>query len=714
MNFLKLVRRRIRYDFSLATSIVGSRLHRHRGAGPRRNGAKALNHWAWKAPVRPALPEVKQSTWARSPVDRFILAKIEAAGLQPTPAAGRETLLRRATIDLVGLPPTPEEIDAFVNDRNPDAWERVVDRLLASPHYGERWGRHWLDLARYAESNGYEFDELRPNAWRYRDYVVQSWNADKPYTRFVREQIAGDEVAGDDADARIATAFNLLGPDMTDAADQVQRRHNTLNDMTDTFGLVFLGMTIGCARCHDHKFEAIPQTDYYRLQAFFESAQFRRDAPIASRVEREAFAEAQATYVARSKPVRTDLARLETPYRLQLSQSKTAKLSDEAQIAHATPVAQRTAAQNELVATTNRLIEVSQAEIDKVLSTPLRQHQQRLANALNSAEILRPKPLPTTMALEDGPPAKTYLLVRGDSTNRGEEVQAGFPVALTSNGLTNSIDVAAPGRAELATWLTTEDHPLTARVMVNRLWQHHFGRGLVATSNDFGIRGQAPTHPELLAWLACEFVARDWSIKQMHRLLLTSAAYQQGANATPQTRQKDPDNRLWTRMQRSRIEGEVVRDSLLAAAGLLDTRLGGPSVLPAVPAGAIQGSLGWKESAEPRDRQRRSIYILARRNLHFPFLEAFDAPDSNQSCPMRERSTTAPQALALLNANITTEAAQALAMRLEREASEPKERIRQGFRLVLGRARRVPTSWSARSDSCNIRLLPNFIGRYST
>ncbi len=646
---------------------------------------KRLNHWAWKAPVRSGLPEVTQSTWVRSPVDRFILAKIEAAGLQPTAAAGRETLLRRVTIDLIGLPPTPAEIDAFVNDKNPDAWERVVDRLLASPHYGERWGRHWLDLARYAESNGYEFDELRPNAWRYRDFVVQSWNADKPYDRFIREQIAGDEMDGDDADARIATAFNLLGPDMTDAADQTQRRRNTLNDMTDTCGLVFLGMTIGCARCHDHKFEAIPQTDYYRLQAFFESAQFRRDIPIAPRVEREAFAEAQATYVARTKPVRIDIARTEGPTRQRLSQSKIAKLSDEAQIAHGTPAAQRTAAQKELVAATNRLIEVSQAEVDEALPTPLRQHQQRLANALKSAEHLKPKPLPTTMALEDGPPAKTYLLVRGDSANRGEEVQAGVPVALTSNGLTSSIAVAAPGRTELAAWLTRSDQPLTARVLVNRLWQFHFGRGLVATSNDFGIRGQKPSHPELLDWLACEFVARGWSIKQMHRLLLTSAVYQQGANASPQTLQQDPDNRLWTRVQRTRIEGEVVRDSLLAAAGLLDKRLGGPSVLPAVPAGAIQGSQGWKASADSHDRQRRSIYILARRNLRFPFLEAFDAPDSNQSCPIREKSTTALQALALLNADITTEAAQALAARLQREASEPRERIRQGFRLVLGR-----------------------------
>ncbi|HEV8059859.1 MAG TPA: DUF1549 and DUF1553 domain-containing protein [Gemmataceae bacterium] len=643
---------------------------------------RRLDHWAWKAPVQPALPEVKRTEWVRSPVDRFILAKMEAAALQPTAPAGREQLLRRASIDLIGLPPTPAEIDAFVNDKAPDAWERVVDRLQASPHYGERWGRHWLDLARYAESNGYEFDELRPNAWRYRDYVIRSWNADKPYDRFIREQIAGDETADDDADARIATAFNLLGPDMTDAADQVQRRHNTLNDMTDAFGLVFLGMTIGCARCHDHKFEAIPQTDYYRLQAFFESAQFRRDVTIAPRPEREAYARALAAYEERTKPIRADIARLETPHRQQLSQSKLAKLSEEAQAAQRTPTAQRTAAQKEIVAATNRLIEVSQAEVDKALSPEERRLRQAFLDQLKTLESLKPRPLPSTMALEDGTPAKTYLLVRGDLSNRGEEVRSGYPVALTSN---ERAGASAGSRTDLAAWLTRPGNPLTARVLVNRLWQHHFGRGLVATSNDFGIRGQAPTHPELLDWLACEFVARGWSIKQMHRLLLTSSVYQQGTVATVATREQDPDNRLWTRMQRNRVEGEVVRDALLAAAGLLDCRLGGPSVLPEAPVGAFQGSQGWKPSPDPRDQHRRSVYILARRNLHFPFLEAFDAPDSNQSCPIRERSTTAPQALALLNAEITAEAARALAVRLEHETSDPAERVRQGYRMVLGR-----------------------------
>ncbi len=641
-----------------------------------------LNHWAWKKPAPASPPHVRNSAWTLGPIDRFILAKIEAVELQPATPAGREQLIRRATIDLLGLPPTPEEIDAFVHDLSPCAWERVVDRLLASPHYGERWGRHWLDLARFAESNGYEFDELRPNAWRYRDFVIKSWNADKPFDQFVREQIAGDEAPGDDAEARIATAFNLLGPDMTDSADQAQRRQNTLNDMTDACGLVFLGMTIACARCHDHKFEAIPQTDYYRLQAFFESAQFRHDAVIAPRPERDAFARRQAAFEERARPIRAGIATLEEPYRKRIGQAKVAKLSDEAQAAQRTPPAQRTALQQDLVAATNRLIGVSQPEIDKALSAEDRQKHQGLLDQLKALDGLKPAPLPTTLALADGPGAKTYLLQRGELSNRGEEVQPGFPVALADRA-----DPPAPGktRSDLADWLVKPGNPLTARVLVNRLWQHHFGRWLVATPNDFGVRGQAPTHPELLDWLACEFIRREWSIKQMHRLMLTSASYQQSTLAGAKERLADPENRLWTRMPRIRMEGEVVRDALLATSGQLDRRLGGPSVLPPAPAGVLQGSQGWKASADPRDQHRRSVYILARRNLHFPFLEAFDAADSNQSCPVRERSTTAPQALVLLNSDLTAEAAQALEKRLECLSSESAVRLQLAYRLILSR-----------------------------
>ncbi len=650
------------------------------------------NHWAWKAPGRPAIPPVRQTAWVRNPIDAFILARLEAAGLPPAPPAPREQLLRRVTFDLIGLPPTPEEIDAFVNDRAPDAWEKVIDRLLTSPHYGERWGRHWLDLARYAESNGYEHDEVRPDAWRYRDYVIRSFNADKPYDRFVREQLAGDELYPDDRDARIATAFNLLGPDMTDAADQAQRRLNTLNDMTDTAGLAFLGLTVACARCHDHKFEPILQADYYRMQAFFAPAAFRRDLVIAAPEQQAAYDAAMAKYQVLTRPTRDAITRLEEPARKKVRDAKLSRLSDEAQKAHRTPEVERTSEQQGLVELTNRLIGVSAKEVANAMSAEDRARLKELQAQLRQFDDRRPTPLPVTMGLSDaaGAPPQTFLLERGELAHRGEEVRAGYPVILLPRHEPAPARVeprsASTGRrAALADWVASPENPLTARVLVNRLWQHHFGRGLVATASDFGLRGEKPTHPKLLDHLAGELVRRGWSIKQMHRQMLTSATYQQSAKASPEALTQDPDNRLFSRMNRLRLEGEVIRDSLLAVGGRLNRAMGGPGVAPPIPAEALEGFKGWTVSPNPRDHVRRSLYIFARRNLRFPFLEAFDLPDSNLSCPKRERSTTAPQALALLNATDITQAAEALAARLERETRTDEEAIARAYRLALGR-----------------------------
>ncbi len=564
-------------------------------------GPEKRNHWAWKAPVRPALPSVRAKDWVRNPIDAFILAKLEAADLEPAAAAPREQLLRRVTFDLVGLPPTPAEIEAFVHDRGADAWEKVVERLLASPHYGERWGRHWLDLARFAESNGYEFDEARPEAWRYRDYVIAAFNADKPYDRFLQEQLAGDELFPGEAAALVATGFNLLGPDMTDAANQEQRRQNTLDDMTDTAGLVFLGLTIGCARCHNHKFEPIAQSDYYRLQAFFTPADFRRSVP-----------------------------------------------------------------------------------------------------PRNAKE---PQPGPAVMCLQEtGKTPKTFLLRRGELYNPGDEVQPGWPIILSPEFRAAPASVMGSAhtsgrRSALADWVASAGNPLTARVLVNRLWQHHFGRGVVATPSDFGVHGAPPTHPELLDWLATEFVARGWSIKQMHRLMLTSATYQQAASAKPQVVEKDPSNALFSRMNRLRLEGEIIRDSLLAISGQLNVRMGGPGVFPPLAPETAVSDKVWKASPDPADHVRRSVYLFARRNLRFPFLEPFDAPDSNQSCPQRERSTSAPQALTLLNASEVATAARALAARLEREGTS-EERVIRAYRLAVGRS---PTA-------TEMRLAQDFLG----
>ena len=681
-----------------------ARLEKSQAGDPDWSGPKK-NHWAWKAPVRPALPAVRDNAWIRNPIDAFVLAKQEAANLNPAEPASRSQLIRRATFDLIGLPPTLHEIDAFVNDRDPKAWEKVVDRLLASPHYGERWGRHWLDLARYAESNGYEHDEARPNGWLYRDYVIKSFNTDKPYDRFIKEQLAGDELAPDDPQALIATGFNLLGPDMIDTSNQAQRRQNTLDDMTDTAGLVFLGMTVGCARCHNHKFEPITQADFFRMQAFFAPAEFRRDLPVADAAQKAEYEKKMEAYLAMTASARASLEVLESPYRQKLYQGRFAKLSDAARAARQTPEAQRTSAQKEIVANTARLLVVSAKEITSAMIKDDRARQEKLLGELKKFDRQKPS-LPTAMALQEiGKAPKTFVLRRGELKNPGDEVQAGWLTILSAGHRPAPAPIKAASstssgrRSALADWITRPDNPLTARVMVNRLWQHHFGRGIVATPSDFGLRGQAPTHADLLDWLACEFVSpsprpspagqegesRGWSIKRMHRLMLLSATYQQATTAAPDTAKKDPTNALFSRMNRLRLEGEIIRDALLEVSGRLNRKAGGPSVFPPIPPEAVTGGKEWKASSDPSDHVRRSVYIFARRNLRFPFLEPFDVPDSNQSCPQRERSTTAPQALALLNATDVAAAAKALAARLEKEAGTADERIALAYRLALGR-----------------------------
>jgi hypothetical protein len=648
------------------------------------------DHWAWKRPVRSPLPAVKGSAWPRNPIDYFILAKLEAAGLRASPPADREQLLRRVSLDLIGLPPTPGEIAAFVHDPAPNAYEKVVDRLLASPHYGERWGRHWLDLARFAESNGYEHDEVRPDAWRYRDYVISSFNADKPYDRFVREQLAGDELYPDEPDALTATGFNLLGPDMTDTSDQAQRRQDTLNDMTDTAGLAFLGLTIACARCHDHKFEPIPQTDYYRLQAFFAPAVFRRDLPVVDKERRLAYEAALRDFQALVRPLQEEIARLEEPYRRKIYDAKLAKLSEDVQAAHRTPERQRTPQQQEWVDKTNRFLVISPAEVTRTLTEDDRAKRDRLQEQIKGFESRKPAQLPMAMGLRDNERLpKTFLLERGELANRGEEMQPGYPIILLAGNKPAAarIEKSAQGtgrRTALAEWMASKDNPLTARVLVNRLWQHHFGRGIVATASDFGVRGTAPTHPELLDWLAVDLVENGWSLKHLHRLMVLSATYQQASKST-QHSTVDPYNRLLWRMNRMRLEGEVIRDNLLAVGGRLNPRMGGPGVFPPLPPEVMRGFKSWPTSADPRDHVRRSVYVFARRNLRFPFLDVFDEPDSNLSCPKRERSTTAPQALALLNDADVIEAARALAERVTKEAAGTDAQIARAYCLALSR-----------------------------
>ena len=658
------------------------------------------NHWAFQPIQWPVAGGQKSEV--KNSIDKFILTKLESNGLTLSPRASNEALIRRITLDLIGLPPTPQEIDAFIQSaiHNPkSAIESLIDRLLASPNYGERWGRHWLDLARYAETDGFEHDAVRPHSWRYRDYVIQSFNADKPYDRFIREQIAGDELWPDDPAAITATGFNLLGPDMVDSSDQIQRRHNTLNDMTDTAALAFLGLTMGCARCHDHKFEPISQRDYYSMQAFFTPAKFVRDKPIPTSEANVAFEAAMKVF--NENPKVRELAELEAPVREKIFQRKVAKLSPEAQAAHRTPEDKRDAEQANLVLETADKVVISDKDVSSALSGVEKDRHKTLLNEVK--KLPRPASLPKAMALADTdkPVTKTFVLRRGEYSQQLDEVTTEFPEVLRGGFKSEAKET---GRRALANWIASPQNPLTARVMVNRIWQHHFGRGLVATPSEFGTHGQPPTHPELLDWLASKFIASGWSVKQMHKLMMMSETYLQASNSEFGMRNAesnstipnsnfriptsvDPDNKLLSHMNRLRLEGEVIRDSLLAISGKLNPLMGGPGVFPPIPKEVFAGAKGgWPQNDRAFDHSRRSIYIFARRNLRFPFLEVFDAPDSNLSCPSRERSTTAPQSLTLLNADEVLAASATTAARLERDAKTTDGKIKLAYRLVLGRA----------------------------
>jgi len=674
-------------------------------------------HWAWKRPVRPRIPAVKARQWIANPIDAFILAKLDTAGLKPAPIATREQLIRRLAFDLTGLPPTPAEVEAFLADRTPTAWEKVVDHYLASPAFGERWGRHWMDLARYADSNGYEFDEARPDAWRYRDYVVRSLNADKPYNRFIEEQLAGDEIAPNDPDALIATGFNLLGPDMTDAADQAARRQNTLNDMTDTAGLVFLGLTLGCARCHDHKYEPLPQKDYYRFQAFFAGSRFRTDLTVATPEQREEFQREQSAFEETLKRARAELAEVAGPLRERLRRQKIATLSEDLQTAFNAPEGKRTTEQAILVERNAKLVEPTTAQVRELLAAELRPKYDQFSRALAAIEARKPAPLPRAIGLRDeGTEApKTFLLERGELANRGDEVAPGYPIILSSAGVTPKLATATSStgrRTALAHWIASAENPLTSRVMVNRVWQHLLGRGLVPSPSDFGVRGESPTHPELVDWLATAFSgvsnskirvpgtispkhnpepgtrnpALNWSVKGLIRLIATSNTYKQSSVGTAAALRKDPENELFSRMNRKRLEGEAIRDTVLAISGKLNPKFGGPGVFPPIPPEALPPKANaWPVSKNPADHARRSLYTFARRNLQYPALEVFDAPDSNASCARREVTTSAPQALSLLNAPEMGEHARAMALRIVREVKPNTERIALAYRLALGR-----------------------------
>ncbi|MCW3098656.1 MAG: hypothetical protein JWL77_4274, partial [Chthonomonadaceae bacterium] len=659
--------------------------------------------WAYRTPVRPLLPTVKTKGWVKNPIDLFVLARLEAQGLKPAPPADRLTLLRRVTFDLTGLPSTQEAMDAFLRDTSPDAYEKVVDRLLASPSYGERWARHWLDLARYAESEGFKSDEIRPDAWRYRDYVIASLNGDKPYDRFVQEQIAGDELFPGSPEALVATGFNRHGPDESNATNLLQRRQEILNDITDTVGSSLLGLTVGCARCHNHKYDPIPQKDYYRLQAFFAAVRLQTDLPYLTPAQQEAYQTQLKTWEEKTTDVRARLANLEARAREKFFQDRKKRFAPDVQEAIETAPAKRTPLQWILYHKAMPQLELGTVDV-KSLKPDAQQAWKDCQQELQKYAALKPT-LPVASAITDvGPEApKTYTLAVGVYNAPREETPPGYlSILAPAPAKVRPVRPDTTGRrAALARWLTDSSNPLTARVMVNRLWQQHFGRGIVGTPSDFGAMGDRPTHPELLDWLATEFMAGGpqasghvidqsasngaWSLKKMHRLMVTSATYRQSAAYNPQAGRLDPENHLLWHYTRRRLEGEAIRDAMLSVSGALNPKMGGPSVFPELPAG-ITTRGNWKDTKDPQERNRRSIYVFVKRNLRYPLFAAFDMPDTHESCGRRLVTTTAPQALFLLNDTFALQSAQGFAARLLREAGADKDaQIGLAYRLAFSR-----------------------------
>jgi hypothetical protein len=570
---------------------------------------KSAKHWSLLPRTRPKAPHfsaAEDQKWVRNRIDAFVLAALQKNGLKPAPEADRLTLVRRLSFDLLGLPPTPAEIRDFVNDPAPDAYERLVDRLLASPHYGERWGRHWLDVVRFAESEGFEYDRLLPGLWRYRDYVIQSLNDDKPYDQFVREQVAGDEINDKDTSSLIAAGFYRLGPVRRNAGNQAITfsRLEILNDRTDVIGPAFIGMTVGCARCHDHKYDDIPIEDYYRLQAFL-AGMDENDIPVDDKGQPKA--PGQKTIPGKGKG------------------------------GPAVPV-------------------------------------------INSVRDYPDKRDPI------------HVLKRGDPERKGKQVGPRVLGLLLATDLPELPPDTHNPRATLAKWLTAPDHPLTARVMVNRVWQFHFGKGIVETANDFGVNGSAPSHPELLDDLANTFVENGWHLKPLHRLILMSNTYRQASQPvnSQAAKETDPANRLLWHFNQRRLDAEEVRDAMLSSAGVLNLKAGGPSVLLPVDKDLVDqlyDKKQWAVTKDPAEHNRRSVYLVVKRNLRLPFAEVFDQPDTLTSCSRREKSTHSLQALELLNGKTSNTLAEAFAERLKREAgTDPAGQVELAYLLIAGRA----------------------------
>ncbi|MBL8211437.1 MAG: PSD1 domain-containing protein [Bryobacterales bacterium] len=651
--------------------------------------------WSFQPVANPQPPVVKNSAWVRNPIDAFVLARLEKEGVTPSPEASKLTLLRRVTFDLTGLPPTPEQIRAFLADSRPDAYERLVDDLLRSPHYGERWARPWLDLAHYADSDGYEKDQVRSYAWRYRNWVIDAINADLPFDKFTIEQLAGDLLPNPNTEQLAATGFlrNTL-TNREAGVDRAEARYDQLINRVQTVGTTWLGLTVGCAQCHDHKYDPISNKDFYRLFAFFDATDDREiEAPMPG--EREAYLNVLPRYLALRGHIEQQYnvpalqARWETKMLAAMNEpgkdvefdfwvTSMRAMVDHAERVLRTPVAQRTPYDARRL--TDYFLSVIGPEFnqDKDIKEALTEARTRI----NELKADLPA-LTYAMAIEPKPDYKqSHMRIKGDWKAMGEPIAPGGFSALPP------LDGKAD-RLALARWLVSKDNPLTPRVTVNRSWQELFGKGLVRTSEDFGTQGEKPTHPELLDWLARRFMDDGWSQKKLHRLIVTSAAYRQASDTRKELAERDPDNTLLARQARLRLPAELIRDAALESAGLLKKTIGGPSIRPFQPAGVAElgygNSVKWKQS-EGDDVYRRGLYIHFQRTTPYPMLMNFDEPDSNVSCSRRRPSNTPLQSLNLLNDPVFFEASQALAKRiLGTDATGFAPRLEKGYQFVLGR-----------------------------
>ena len=660
------------------------------------------NHWAFRSVARSRIPSGESSAGlsVNNPIDSFIAAQLQSTGHHLAQPADCRTRLRRLTFDLIGLPPTPEEMAELLADDSPDAYDRVVDRLLSNPHYGETWGRNWLDVVRFAETAGFKEDPVRPMAYTYRDYIIRAFNSDLPFDRFVADQLAGDELFPDNPDSLAATGYCRMWPDESNASNILLARQTSLDDLTANVGAAFLGLSIGCAQCHDHKFDPLLQADFYQLQAFFSGIVLEDNVPIGTHAQLAEYRSAEQNWLAETAVLRQELNLLERPARFKMQGERRMKFPAEVLEALDTPLEDRTTMQRQLAFWSARQMGVKEDDIPKHLDDGAKSRRQDVLGLIADAKTRRPHPIreASVMAVSEliPTPPLTHRMEGGSYDKPREIVEPHYPTILRSEATQNPLAITPPNdrssgrRSELARWLTSAEHPLTHRVWTNRLWQSHFGRGLVSNANDFGTQTPSPTHPELLDWLTSDFISRGFCSKPVHRQIVLSATYRQASDVNV-ARPSEVDHIYpiaaspnYSHFPRQRLSSERIRDSLLMASGQFNDSMYGPGTRPELPPNF--SSYDWKPS-EPEDQIRRSVYIFAKRNLPYPMMAAFDFPDMHEACGCRTKTTIAPQALMLLNNQIILQAAKRLAIRARAEATsaDPAAWIQQAWQIAFAR-----------------------------